>query len=180
MFKTHFIAAKLVIIIFGLLLNLNSAQGAIQGGDGATSSGQILLRFSINPTYQISRVDDIVLEISNRDKAVSHMERLCIRGPKDENFTITASSEQNNEFAVLDHRGYSIPFQVYFYKNLKMRTPDRLFPSSRSQTYPITASEQQCSGEDNSAIELLIKPESLKDAKVGEYNGVLILTIGSV
>ncbi len=168
------------LLISALLMHIPLTQAAIQGGAGSSSTGQIVLRFSINPTYQISRVDDIVLEISNRDKAVSHMERLCIRGPKDQNFTITANSEQGNDFAVIDELGNRIAFQLYFYKDLKMRTPDRLYPSARSQTYPITATEEQCSGQDNSAIELLIKPESLRDAKVGEYNGVLVLTIGSV
>ena len=163
-----------------MLIKLPAGIAAIQGEAGPSSSGQILLRFKINPSYQISRVDDIVIEVSNINKTVTYKERLCIRGPKNSGFAITAKSEQKNRFAVLSSDGDIIPFNVFFYKNLSDQTPDRLHPSIRSKSYKTNNNALNCNGEDNSAVEIVILPEHLKHAKVGDYYGVLILTVGSL
>ncbi|NRB42038.1 MAG: hypothetical protein HRU20_26795 [Pseudomonadales bacterium] len=175
---------KVVTTFFSLTVLFLAAMplswAAIQGKLDDESSGQILLRFTINPSYQISRVDDITLEISNFDKQVTYKERLCIRGPVNSQFSITAETEQPNAFAVASNTGATIPFQLYFYQTLNNQTPDRLQPGVRSQAYAVSATSQSCDGEDNSAVEILILPEHLKKAEVGEYNGVLILTVGSL
>lgn len=172
--------ALLTMSVVTSLFVAQPAVTAIQGSAGNGSEAQILLRFTFNPSYQISRVDDIVIEVSNLDETVTHKERLCIRGPVNSNYTITANTEQYNIFAVQDNTGNLIPFQVYFYKTLNTPTPDRLLPGQRSKAYEITQTKMNCDGEDNSAIEVLIEPKYLKEAKVGEYNGVLVLTVGSL
>lgn len=178
--RRHYISLLSTWLIAVVMLAMPPAFAAIQGDLGETSSGQILLRFTLTPSYQVSRVDDIVLQISNLDDDVSYKEKLCIRGSKNSHYNITASSDNNARFAVVNGAGKQIPYQVYFYDQLSTSNPDRLQPRERSRAYNVANSEKNCNGEDNSAIEVQVASDDLKQADAGEYHGILILTVGSL
>jgi len=171
----------LLLGLTGLYLaGSSNSFAAIQGEEGLTSTGQIVVRLAFQPSYQISRVDDIILQVSDFDQSVKHKERLCIRGPKNSSYTITAASETTNRFALENGAGGTIPYKVTFYDSLSKNTPDRLYPEEQSRSYAITDTNRDCDGQDNTAVEISIEAEDLKNAEAGIYDGVLLLTVGSV
>ncbi len=163
-----------------LFLFAPAAAAAIQGEAGPSSTGQIVLRLNLEPFYQISRIDDIILQVTDFDSPLRHREALCIRGPKNSAYTITTGSEVGNRFEVEDGAGNSIPYQVFFYEDIELANADQLQAEQRSRPYAIRDSGLECDGRDNSAIEIFIDSEDLRNADYGIYNGVLILTVGSV
>ncbi|TQV85132.1 hypothetical protein FKG94_02785 [Exilibacterium tricleocarpae] len=169
-------------MLAGLLLCFLASTGgaAIQGETGLTSVGQIVIRLNLEPFYQISRLDDIVLRVTDFESPIRHREGLCIRGPRNSTYTITTDSEAGSSFTVGDGAGNSIPYQVFFYEDIQQTNADQLQVEQRSRPYAIRDSGVDCDGRDNSAIEIFIDAEDLRNAEYGIYNGVLVLTVGSV
>ena len=168
--------------LLGLLLCLWGAAGhsAIQGETGLTSTGQLVLRLNLQPSYQISRIDDIVLQVTDFDNPIRYREELCIRGPRNSTYTITSESEVGNRFELNDGAGNSIPYQVFFYNDIQQTNADQLLLEQRSRPYPVRDSGIDCDGRDNAAVEIFIEAEDLRNADYGIYNGVLVLTVGSL
>ncbi len=58
--------------------------------------------------------------------------------------------------------------------------PINCWPINALRPYTIMDSGLNCDGRDNTAIEIFIDAEDLRNANFGVYNGVLVLTVGSV
>ena len=63
-----------------LIVAANTSFGATQGELGRESTATNRITLIIHPSLQITDVDDITINVSQRDKDAVHTEEVCVRG----------------------------------------------------------------------------------------------------
>lgn len=164
------------------LLVCQPINAALQGERSTDSSTAVTtISLSIEPNLQISNVDDINLNVSNRDEDVSYEERICIRGNIGSRYFVTAASQDGSEnpFQLGTTAGDTIPYDVYFRGDLTQGNTDQLFPGQASPLYNMQTQTQDCNGDDTAAFTILFKSSDLQFASPGTYTGFLTLTVAA-
>ena len=173
--------------VMGLLavacgMAFTAANAAIQGERGDESSTAVTtISLNIGANIQISNVDDIVLQVNNRDQDVQYEERICIRGNVGSRYSVTAASQDGsqNPFQLRTSVGETIGYQVYFRGDLGQANTDQLFPGQPSPYYEMQTQVQNCDGDDTAAFSVFFKSNDLQIAKPGIYSGFLTLTVAA-
>lgn len=153
---------------------------AIQGERGESSTASLNIFLTISPSYQISGVNDIVINVTNRDEDVNFEEPLCIRGISGTFYTIIAQSGSDADFILNNADGEALPFKVFFRDEKLNDNADELLHGIKSLGYAVGASELNCGGQDSSALMIKILSENLRAVSSGAFSGTLVLTIGAV
>ena len=173
---------SIAIACLTLLTLTGFAHGATDGDIGARSTGQVIVRLSIEPGIQITNLKDIQLRV-NLDSATSdavYQQRFCVRGNLLSAYRMTAFSDKGGStpFTLSSPRGDTLKYQLAFTGNLSSDVLEELLPAVPSQTYTLKHAGIHCDGQDNAEFKLTIPAAELQTARDSEYAGFLNLTVG--
>ena len=166
----------------GALLLAWTCTAAIQGEQSAESSTAVTtISLTIGANIQISNVDDISLQVNDRNEDVRYEERVCVRGNIGSRYSVTAASQDGsqNPFQLRTAIGETITYDLYFRGDLSQTNTDQLFPGQPSPFYQMETQVQNCDGDDTAAFTVLFKADDLRRAAPGVYSGFLTLTVAA-
>ncbi len=165
-----------------LLLSFHTAQAAVQGEAGETSSTAVTtITLTLEPNIQISNVSDIELNVTDRSQDISIEERICVRGNVGSRYSMTAAGQDGgqNPFPLRTNTNDVIAYELYFRGDLRQDNLDRLSPGDNSPFYAMQTNNQDCNGDDTAAMTIIFRSEQLLGAAPGVYTGFLTLTVAA-
>lgn len=181
--KPGYLIPSLAIFCTAGLLSLSPiTSSAIQGEAGTQESTAITtIRLSIQPNIQISNVNDIELEVTDRTQDVVFEEGICVRGNTSSRYSITAAGQNGNRqpFSLTTPTGDSMNYEIYFRGDLSQSNKDPLQPGEASPFYPMPVGATDCDGEDTAAFTVIFRSSDLLPAEPGTYSGFLTLTVAA-
>jgi len=159
-----------------------SGLGAIQGERGDESSTAVTtISLNIGANIQISNVDDINLQVNNRDEDVLYEERVCIRGNVGSRYSVTAASQDGNAnpFQLRTETDDVIAYEVYFRGDLGQSNTDQLNPGQPSPYYEMSTQVQNCDGDDTAAFSVFFRSAEFQIAAPGIYYWFVTFTVAA-
>jgi len=159
-----------------------SCLGAIQGERGDESSTAVTtISLNIGANIQISNVDDINLQVNNRNEDVLYEERVCIRGNVGSRYSVTAASQDGNAnpFQLRTETDDVIAYEVYFRGDLGQSNTDQLTPGEPVPYCEMSTQVHTCAGDGTAAFSVFFKSADLQIAAPGIYSGFLTLTVAA-
>lgn len=172
-FARHFVFAT------ALLLASNTSPAATQGEPGRESTASNRITLIIHPSLQITDVDDITINVSQRDKDAFHTEEVCVRGNSGASYFVMAQTDGTAEtnFLLRNGAAQSLAFEVRYRSNLTKASGEALQPNVNSRLQSSAPAGESCDGGSVAAFDLKFPAEQLSTAEPGVYTGLLTLTV---
>lgn len=157
------------------------SMAATQGELGPESSAVNRITLIIHPSLQITNVDDITINVSERDQDALHTEEVCVRGNSGASYSVLAhtggAGAGESEFLLRNQDQQGLGFEVRYRANLSAATGEVLRPNTRSRLLPSAQTDAACEGGNSAAFDLRFSANQLSTANPGVYTGLLTLTV---
>lgn len=162
-----------------LIAAANNSSGATQGELGRESTATNRITLIIHPSLQITDVDDITINVSQRDKDAVHTEEVCVRGNSGASYFVVAQTGKaaGPKFLLRNDDAQSLAFEVRYRSNLNSAAGEPLQPNIQSRLQSSTPAGGSCEGGNVAAFDLKFPADQLSAAKPGVYTGLLTLTV---
>jgi hypothetical protein len=169
------------LILYGVLSTFSCLAAASNDGEvDQESTGTIQISLSIQPSIRIDIVDDIRLNIVDRNVDTNFSEYLCITGNFGGKYQLIAygSNDSSDNFTLTNTQGEELAYYVAYRGNKRQSQFDTLSPGTPSPVYDLVMDQSSCS--DQHSFKITFRSQHLNQVESGLYTGYLTLLVSPV
>ncbi len=173
------ISGRDFVIAAALCAVANTGLAATQGEPGRETTAINRITLIIHPSLQITNVDDITINVSQRNEDALHTEEVCVRVNGGSSYFVTAHTDDAAEpqFLLRNQDDQSLAFEVRYRSDLNESAGELLQPNVNSRLQSSPQAQASCEGGSSAAFGLKFPATQLSTAQPGVYTGLLTLTV---